>query len=102
MMDAHGKIERYLAIRFDVTEIKHKEHEKEILRKQLEDAQRVAKIGSWSVDATTQKITWSKQMFELFDKDRSLGAPSFKEQSASIHSEDRPGWLLALEKCLTD
>jgi PAS domain S-box-containing protein len=80
-----GRISRYMAIRFDVTKQKDTE-------RLLEEAQRVAGIGSWSYDLRTREILWSRQMFYLFAEDAAVGAPSFERQYDLIHPEDREQW----------
>jgi signal transduction histidine kinase len=54
----------------------------------LEKAQQIARIGSWEYDISTGKPTWSKQLFELFGRDPSLGEPSWQEHQTYIHPDD--------------
>ncbi|MBE9205699.1 PAS domain-containing protein [Nostoc sp. LEGE 06077] len=73
----------------DVTEFKRTE---EILRKNealLEESQRVARLGNWDYDLATGKISWSKGLFELFQRDPNLLAPSYEENLQLYHPEDR-------------
>lgn len=80
-----GKVERYLAIRFDMTQLRESE-------RLLSEAQRVAIIGSWSYNTLSEKLIWSAQMFEIFAVDSAEGAPSFAKLGDSIHPEDRERW----------
>ena len=93
VFDIHNRVNRYLAIRFDITA--HKEAERA-----LEQAQRMAKIGSWSYHVATHKIYWSKEMFNLFDEDITKGPPSFERHYATIHPEDQQLWKSKVENCL--
>jgi len=43
----------------------------------LEEAQSVARLGSWSFDLASGEIVWSKQCYELFVRDEALGPPDF-------------------------
>ena len=38
--------------------------------KRFQEAQRIAKIGSWEWDITANKLTWSQEQFRLFGEDR--------------------------------
>lgn len=38
--------------------------------KQLEDAQRLAQVGSWNWDVDTGAITWSKELYRIFGVDK--------------------------------
>ncbi len=43
----------------------------------LADAERTARMGSWTWDVATDTVTWSEHLYELFGRDPGLGAPSF-------------------------
>jgi PAS domain S-box-containing protein len=47
--------------------------------KELNDAQRVARTGSWKWDAISDTVTWSAELYRLAGYDPELPAPSFKE-----------------------
>jgi C4-dicarboxylate-specific signal transduction histidine kinase len=69
---------------------------------QLEEAQTVAKIGSWSFDLQTQKIHWSKQMYELFHQDPQDGPPDYEKHKSTIHPDDFHHWQSTVEKACSD
>jgi len=54
----------------------------------LVEAQAVAKFGSWEYDVAKDKLTWSKEMFRIFDLDPALDEPKWIEHRQSIHPED--------------
>ncbi len=89
------KPDRYIAIRFDVTE-------QVLSERKLEEAQRVAKLGSWSFDLKTQKIEWSKQMYKLFPENYYDGPPSFSRHFSTIHGEDQEMWKSTVDNCLAN
>ena len=68
-----------LAIYFrDITErwrLEERERHTQLL---LEDSQRLAGIGSWEIDAK-QRVTWSANMFRIFERDAALDAPTVEE-----------------------
>jgi len=63
--------------------LREKEHE-------LEDAQLMAKSGSWSYDPAIQQSTWSKGMFYIWGLDPSLGQFPFEDHQKYIHPDDYP------------
>jgi PAS domain S-box-containing protein len=42
----------------------------------LREAQAIGRIGDWELDLETRQITWSPQMFRLFERDPAAGIPS--------------------------
>ncbi|HRW53113.1 MAG TPA: PAS domain S-box protein [Phycisphaerae bacterium] len=50
----------------------------------LESAERIASLGHWSWDAQTGEMTWSPMNYEHYDRDPSLGPPSFDEYLAML------------------
>lgn len=59
LTNSNGEIDRYLSIQFDVSQVRE-------YQRLLEEAQRVAMIGSWSYEAWSKRCKWSKQMYEIF------------------------------------
>lgn len=90
--DLKGNIQKFLSIRFDLTD-------QVISERKLDEAQRVADIGSWSFDLATQQIDWSKQMFTLFDEKIENGPPNYERHKTTIHEEDRDLWEGAVREC---
>ncbi|WP_341733190.1 PAS domain S-box protein [Microcoleus sp. EPA2] len=58
------------------------------LTRQLEEAQRVAQIGNWSFDLTTQKITWSAELFRIFGMNPEQGEPKLEDHIKQYYGED--------------
>ncbi len=52
-------------------------------------AQEIAGLGSFILDSRAPKGTWSKQMFRIMGRERSLGEPTVAEYLECIHPEDR-------------
>lgn len=109
VFDSDAKVRMIRGTIQDVTELRKKEIEiHQTLEKlqhsesQLEEAQRVAKIGSWSFNLLTGKISWSKQMYSIFPEDIQKGTPTFEKHLSTIHTEDQDVWKNTVEKCLID
>lgn len=87
--DAAGQPIRMIGCHVDITQRKRAE---EKLRKQdthLRAAQRIAKLGSWEFDLQTQEITWSEEVFRIFDRDPAQGVPTYEELLQIYHPDDR-------------
>lgn len=55
----------------------------------LNDAQHIAHIGSWERDIKTDKLTFSDEMFNIFDIDRKSFDFKFQSILNLIHSDDK-------------
>jgi PAS domain S-box-containing protein len=65
-LDDQGHIEKYIAIRHDVTSRKLTEQQLRSSEAFLERASRVAGVGGWQVDLLTLEMTWSDQACHIF------------------------------------
>ncbi|MEI6207245.1 MAG: PAS domain-containing protein, partial [Desulfuromonadales bacterium] len=72
----------------DVTERIRTENELLEKEKELEDAQLLAKSGSWSYDPVTQKSVWSKGMFHIWGLDPTMGRFPMEDHQKYIHPDD--------------
>ncbi|MDZ8090235.1 MAG: PAS domain-containing protein [Nostoc sp. DedQUE12b] len=85
----------------DVTNLKCAE---ETLRKRealLEESQRVARLGNWEFDIASGKITWSKQLFALFNRDPALLEPNYQENLQLYCPEDAEKLAQAIERAMS-
>ena len=57
-------------------------------QRRLAEAQRIAQIGSWEYDIEAARITWSDELFRLFEMDPAQGEPSVEELMTHYHPED--------------
>jgi diguanylate cyclase (GGDEF)-like protein/PAS domain S-box-containing protein len=58
-------------------------------RRALDEAQRIAHVGSWSWDSATDEATWTSEMYTIFDRDPARGPATSEELFAHIHPDDR-------------
>lgn len=56
---ADGNIEQYVAFRTDISSQKQVENKLRNSQMHLQEASRLAKVGSWELDLVAQKLTWS-------------------------------------------
>lgn len=68
----NGEVEGVIAMSRDVTEIVRSEQQLENFNRQLEEAQRISKVGSWEWDLSTNEVHWSKEMYRIYGYDENV------------------------------
>jgi diguanylate cyclase (GGDEF)-like protein/PAS domain S-box-containing protein len=58
-------------------------------RNELTEAQRIGMIGNWALDLRTNSLTWSDEIFRIFEIDPARFSASFDTFLNAIHPEDR-------------
>ncbi|MCJ7624675.1 MAG: PAS domain S-box protein, partial [Anaerolineaceae bacterium] len=79
----------------DITERKKAEEELESSHGDLVEAQRAARIGSWTLKFPTSEVTWSKEMYRIFGLDPVYGPPSWPDGHQHLYHPD--DWLHSKE-----
>ena len=70
-----------------VTERKTSEEELRLSEAGLKQAQSTARLGSWAMEVKTGNVTWSDQLYRMFNLDPSQPAPPLPEQQ-QLYSAD--------------
>ena len=55
----------------------------------LNEAQRIARIGSWELDLATSTLSWSDEIFRIFEIDPAKFGASYEAFLDTVHPEDR-------------
>ena len=84
----------------DITERKKAEVALQKTTRDLQQAQRIAHIGNWEYDSITDQLTWSQEVFRLFDHPIELGEPSLSEAIEYYYPEDIPTLKQALNQMI--
>jgi len=92
-----GSIDRVITIAFDVTEAKQAEIALRESEAQLNRAQAIAHLGSWSLNFRTGETAWSDEFFRICGLDPNSAEASIRVAYERIHPEDRRRVLKALE-----
>ena len=79
---------RFACIFVDITERIRAEETLRDSKAALAEAQKTAKLGSWTYDVMEDKPVWSTEMLLIFDRDPEMGEPAWMEHRPSIHPED--------------
>ena len=85
-------------------EISHRMRSEQALaseRRQLADAQEIARVGSWEYDPATGERRWSDQQYRNHGFDPSRSPPSPAEMIQAVHPDDRDEVLALLEEVET-
>jgi PAS domain S-box-containing protein len=87
--DAAGTPLHMLGVVQDITKRKLAEMALEDSRARLEEAQHLARLGNWSADLASGKLTWSKEVYALFKRDPAHYEPTLPRYFADIvHPQD--------------
>ena len=107
--DDAGKIIESTGMVQDITErkqaeesLQESEERHSHLYRVLADAEKVARMGSWTFDVATDTVTWSENLFHLFGRDPVSGAPSLAEHNMLYSSESIARLSGAVQKALQD
>ena len=79
----------YMAIVRDVSVRKKLERDLRESDRHLRQAQHLAGLGSWEQDMVTDKVTWSAQIYQMFDVDPDTQQPSSELFFSKLHPDDR-------------
>lgn len=85
-----GKISGLVVNTRDISE-SEKAHEQVIKsEKQLNDAQQLAKIGSWEMNLITFELSWSKEHYRIFELEETPPDRLYEAYRSKIHPDDIP------------
>jgi len=73
----------------DITERKKAEEKLADSQRELAEAQRVARIGSWSLDVERQSMQWSDELYRIFGVEKETFDLTYDMFMELIHPEDR-------------
>ena len=76
---ANGDPQRALGIAVDVTDLKQAEEARRQKEVELEQTEKLAKVGVWQWDPETDRSTWSEELYRIAGLDTSRPAPSYKD-----------------------
>jgi diguanylate cyclase (GGDEF)-like protein/PAS domain S-box-containing protein len=87
--DIHGDIVGTIAFGRDITEIKRLAAVLQKSHDALQEAQRIAHVGSWDVDMVNDRLTWSDEIFRIWEIDKTQFKADFAAFLETVHPEDR-------------
>lgn len=96
--DKSGKPIRSVGTVQDVTDQKNTQEELNESERELNEAQRLGRIGNWKWDIATDTITWSKEYYHLFGFDPKLAPPGYEEHLKAYTPESAARLDAAVKK----
>ena len=87
-IDYEGK-QAVLSIARDITKRKQAEEKLHESETRLNEAQKLAHIGSYQFENPDGKVIWSKETFNIVGMNPQHGEPTFKEFMQIVHPDDR-------------
>ncbi|MBD2175771.1 response regulator [Pseudanabaena sp. FACHB-1998] len=67
---------------------------------QLREAQQIAHLGSWELDVSTRKNSWSTEVFRIFRLDPDCPEPNYEEMLAYFPIDDRRRFLQLIDRAI--
>jgi PAS domain S-box-containing protein len=98
--DATGRPYKLFGTVQDITERKRGEEALRRTQTHFREAQRLARMGSWTSDGSA--CVWSEELFEIYGFDSGKGVPSTEEFLTIIHPQDRKSMADAIKMMLDD
>ena len=95
-----GEITGAVVVFQDISERLAREAELKKTKEQLERAQHVAALGIWELDYVTNQLTWSDEIYAIFELNKDTFEPSYEAFLHIIHPEDRDKVSAAYERSL--
>lgn len=81
----------------DVTEQKRIEEALRRSEARLTEAQRIAHLGSWELDLIEKKLTWSDEVYRIFERDPHTFRATYDTFIQLVHPQDREGVDMAYQ-----
>lgn len=100
-VEVNGRINRIYGTFQDITERKKTEMRLIESSRMLNEAQVLAKIGSWHLDLASNEVIWSEELYTMYGLDPALPTPPYTEHSKFFTSESWQTLETSLARTIT-
>ncbi len=97
-----GHISGILSSGIDVTDSHRVQQQLLHNQELLNEAQHLGKLGSWELDLVRGELSWSDEIYRIFELDPEQFQPSYERFLAAIHPDDRDAVNQAYARSLQD
>ncbi|HEY5955611.1 MAG TPA: PAS domain S-box protein, partial [Polyangiaceae bacterium] len=87
--DEEGRVSGIFAAARDVTEQRRAEAELRQSEARLKEAERIALLGNWQLDLATKVLSWSDEVYRIFELEPGQFGSTYEALLEAIHPEDR-------------
>jgi diguanylate cyclase (GGDEF)-like protein/PAS domain S-box-containing protein len=89
LRNQNNEIIGVLGVYDDISALKQVEAALNSTAQRLNEAQRMTHIGNWELDLVASRLTWSDEVFRIFEIDKACFEPSYEAFLNAIHPDDR-------------
>lgn len=98
--DDKGNIIGTIGLGRDITKYKMAQFALEEEKRKLDESQRIAKVGTWEIDLETGKITWSDELYRIYNEDPKTFSPSLEKIFGFLNKEDARLIRSGIQDCI--
>jgi PAS domain S-box-containing protein len=98
--DTSGRLLSIFGMCQDITNDKYVEEKLRVSEANLNRAQRLAHLGSWTLDRVTGEATWTDEQYRIFGYEPGEIKPSLDFVIESIHPDDKSRFLDTLDEVI--
>jgi len=91
VFDARGTVTSLIVFAIDTTEDRRTQEALQATAARLKEAQRIARLGSWDLDLRRNVLSWSDEIYRIFEIDPARFGASYEAFLGLIHPDDRAG-----------
>lgn len=88
LRDERGNIIKWFGSSIDIEDRKRAEDALRQSEFDLAEAQRVARIGSWTLDVATNAVRWSEELYRIFDVGKTAFGSTYEDFLSQVCPED--------------
>jgi PAS domain S-box-containing protein len=100
--DDYGAVQGFTHVVRDVTERVEAQERARRSERQLAEAQRMARMGSWELDVLAGRLSWSDQLHRIFGTVRGEPDRTYADFLDRVHPDDRRRVAREIEASLAD
>ncbi|NVK24636.1 MAG: PAS domain-containing sensor histidine kinase [Gammaproteobacteria bacterium] len=88
ILNLDGKIESYIAIRFDITDRIEYQQESAKILKILNETGSIAKVGGWELEVETGVLSWTDETFKILGVEKRVGQKPILPEGLELFVEE--------------